>query len=89
MTPQSECYPLQVAHNRSDKLIRSDRKLGEQVAKAIDRVASNPDLGELLKGEWRGHRKDRTGRYRIIYRTEREKLNLFIVTIDDRKDIYR
>jgi len=57
------------------------------VAKAIDRVASNPDLGELLKGEWKGHRKYRTGRYRIIYRTDREQLMLYIVTIDDRKDI--
>jgi len=59
------------------------------VAKAIDRVASNPDLGELLKGEWKGQRKYRNGRYRIIYRTEREKLILYIVTIYDRKDIYR
>jgi len=78
-----------LAESKFDQLIHSDRKLGEQVAKAIDRVASNPELGELLKGEWKGHRKYRTGRYRIIYRTDREQLMLYIVTIDDRKDIYR
>ncbi len=89
MTPQYNVILSKLADNKFDKLIRSDRKLGEQVAKAIDRVASNPDLGELLKGEWKGHRKYRTGRYRIVYRKEREKLILYIVTIDDRKDIYR
>ena len=89
MTPQYNVILSKLAESKFDKLIHSDRKLGEQVAKAIDRVASNPDLGELLKGEWKGHRKYRTGRYRIIYRTEREKLMLYIVTIDDRKDIYR
>jgi len=74
MTPQYNVILSKLADNKFDKLIRSDRKLGEQVAKAIDRVASNPDLGELLKGEWKGHRKYRTGRYRIIYRIDRKKL---------------
>ena len=78
-----------LAESKFDKLIHSDRKLGEQVSKAVDRVASNPELGELLRGEWKGHRKYRTGRYRIIYRIEREKSILYIVTIDDRKDVYR
>ena len=89
MTPQYTVILSKLAENKFDKLIHSGRKLGEQVAKAIDRLASNPDLGELLKGEWKGHRKYRTGRYRIIYRIEREKLILYIVTIDDRKDVYR
>lgn len=78
-----------MAEDKVNKLIRADRKLGEQVAKAIDRLASNPNLGELLKGEWKGHRKYRTGRYRIIYRIEPARLVLYIVTIDDRKDVYR
>ena len=74
MTPQYNVILSKLAESKFDKLINSDRKLGEQMAKAIDRVASNPDLGELLKGEWKGHRKYRTGRYRIIYRIERKKL---------------
>ena len=52
MTPQYNVILSKLAESKFDKLIHSDRKLGEQVAKAIDRAASNPDLGELLKGEW-------------------------------------
>jgi len=61
MTPQYSVILSKLAEDKFDKLVRADRKLGEQVAKAIDRIAANPDLGELLKGLWKGHRKYRTG----------------------------
>ena len=77
------------AKERFDQFIQSSRKLGEQMAKAIDRLALHPDLGEFLKGEWKGYRKYRTGNYRIIYRTEHSRFIIYIITIDDRKDVYR
>ena len=40
MTPQYNIILSKLAESKFDKLIHSDRKLGEQVAKAIDRVAS-------------------------------------------------
>ena len=78
-----------VAQDKFDKFIRKNRKVGEQIAKAIDRLASNPELGEFLKGPWQGYRKYRTGNYRIIYRVEHDRLIIYIITIDDRKDVYR
>ena len=78
-----------VAREKFDRFIRADRKLGEQLAKAIERLAAHPELGEFLKGEWKGYRKYRTGSYRIIYRIEHAKLIVYIITIDDRKDVYR
>jgi mRNA-degrading endonuclease RelE of RelBE toxin-antitoxin system len=78
-----------LAQEKFDRLIHADRTLGEQIAKAIDRLALNPELGKFLKGQWAGHRKYRTGRYRIIYRLERATLVIYIITIDDRKDVYR
>lgn len=78
-----------LARQKFDRFIQVNRKLGEQIAKAIDRLALNPALGEFLKGEWKGYRKYRTGNYRIIYRTEHSRLLVFIITIDDRKDVYR
>ena len=77
------------AKERFDRFIQSSRKLGEQIAKGIDRLALHPDLGGLLKGEWKGYRKYRTGNYRIIYRVEHARLVIYIITIDDRKDVYR
>ena len=78
-----------LARERFDQVIRADRTLGEQIAKAIDRLVANPTLGEFLKGGWKDYRKYRTGRYRIIYRIEHARLLIYIITIDDRKDVYR
>ena len=78
-----------LAQEKFDRFIRASRKLGEQIARAIDRLALNPELGEFLKGEWKGYRKYRTGNYRIVYRVEHAKLMVYIITIDDRKDVYR
>ncbi|MBI2885508.1 MAG: type II toxin-antitoxin system RelE/ParE family toxin [Candidatus Omnitrophica bacterium] len=78
-----------VAQEQFDRFIRADRALGEQLAKAIERLAAHPERGEFLRGEWKGYRKYRTGHYRIIYRIEHAKLVIYIITIDDRKDVYR
>ena len=89
MTTRYTVVFSKIAKEKFDAFIQADRKLGAQIAKAIDRLTANPDLGEFLKGEWKGYRKYRTGRYRIIYRIEHAKLVIYILTIDDRKDVYR
>lgn len=78
-----------LAQEKFDRFIHASRKVGEQLAKAIGRLAMNPGLGEFLKGEWKGYRKHRVGNYRIIYRVEHSRLIIYIITIDDRKDVYR
>ena len=78
-----------LAQEKFDRFIHANRKLGEQIAKAVDRLALNPELGEFLKGEWKGYRKYRTGSYRIIYRVEHSRLIVYIITVDDRKNVYR
>ena len=89
MTARFTVLFSKLAQEKFDYFIHANRKLGEQIAKAIDRIALNPNLGEFLKGDWKGYRKYRTGNYRIIYRTEHSKLLIYIITIDDRKDVYR
>lgn len=89
MTTRYTVVLSKLAQEQFDRFIRADRKLGEQIAKAIDRVAEHPNLGEFLKGEWKGYRKYRTSHYRILYRVEHHRLFIYIITIDDRKDVYR
>ena len=89
MTARYTVLFSKLAKEKFDAVIHADRSLGEQVAKAIERLAIHPELGEFLKGEWKGYRKYRTGRYRILYRIEHAKLIIYIITIDDRKDVYR
>ncbi len=89
MTTRYAVVFSQIAREKFDRYIHSNRKLGEQIARAIDRLAVHPDLGEFLQGQWKGYRKYRTGNYRIIYRVEHSRLIIYIITIDDRKDVYR
>ena len=89
MTARYTVVLSKIAQEKFDRFIRADRKLGQQLARAIERLAAHPEVGEFLKGEWKGYRKYRTGNYRIIYRTEHAKLMIYIITIDDRKDVYR
>lgn len=78
-----------LAQEKFDRFIHADRRLGEQLAKAIDRLAHNPTLGEFLKGDDKDYRKYRTGHYRIIYRVEHSRLLIYLITIDHRKNVYR
>ena len=89
MTARYTVVLSKLAQEKFDGFIHANRKIGEQIAKAIDRLALNPGLGEFLKGQWKGYRKYRAGNYRIIYRVEHARLIIYIVTIDDRKDVYR
>ena len=89
MTVRYTVVLSKLAQEKFDRFIRADRKLGEQIAKAIDRLALNPNLGGFLKGAWEGYRKYRRGKYRIVYRIKHQQLMIYIITIDDRKDVYR
>ena len=66
MTVRYTIVLSKLAKEKFDHFIASDRTLGQQIAKAIERLAGNPELGEFLKGDWKGYRKYRTGRYRIV-----------------------
>ncbi len=53
----------------------------------IDKLIDNPLLGKLLKGELAGLRRLRVGRYRVVYAFDEQTIH--VVSIDDRKDVYR
>lgn len=89
MTARYAVVLSKLAQEKFAQILQASRKLGEQIARAIDRLALHPELGEFLKGEWKGYRKYRTGNYRVVYRVEHSKLLIHIITIDDRKEVYR
>ena len=53
----------------------------------IDKLIDNPLLGKPLKGELAGQRRLRVGRYRIVYAFDEK--TIYVVSIDERKDVYR
>lgn len=89
MTARYTIVFSRIAQEKLDRFVHVDPKVGRQIAKALDRLALHPELGQFLKGEWREYRKYRTGDYRIIYRIEHARLVVYVITIDDRKQVYR
>jgi mRNA interferase RelE/StbE len=54
------------------------------------RLTEDPILfGKPLRHDWRSHYSARAGDYRIIYRVESAKSQVFIVAIQHRKDVYQ
>jgi hypothetical protein len=60
MTQRYTVVFSKLAQEKFDQLVRADRRLGVQMAKAVDRLSENPELGGFLKGEWKGYRIEHT-----------------------------
>ncbi len=61
-----------------------------QMQKAFaERLMTAPLLyGKPLRHEYKGYRRLRIGKYRIIYKVDEAKKEVFVIAIDHRKDIY-
>ena len=70
-------------------LMRAQPAFGTRVARAIDRIAEDPELGTPLKGSLTGLLKYRVGPYRIIYEVHRGRLLIVVIDIGHRKEVYR
>ena len=72
------------------KALRRLRKADRlRLIEAIDRLATEPAAGGVLKGEFRGLRRLRVGSYRIIYEVDEGELTVLVIRVGHRKDVYR
>ena len=60
-----------------------------RVAQAIVRLGDDPGLGKQLKGELRDYRSLRVGDYRVIYYVRHNKIQIEVIRISHRRDVYR
>ena len=75
----------------------SDRRIREQIRDRINDLAHDPELqGKPLRGELAGFRSVRAAaqRYRIVFRVERSRILVVVLTVGlrkegDRGDVYR
>ena len=76
---------------RNDQLPNLPKAIRQRILIAInERLTTNPsEYGKPLTKEWKEHRRLRVGDYRVIYKVFEEKVVVFIVEVDHRKDIYQ
>lgn len=77
------------AEHSLEKLARSQPSMAKHVANAIDHLAKDPHAGIPLRGDLKGCYKYRVGTYRIIYQIVHHILQVIVLDIGHRKEIYR
>jgi len=86
---QGVLYSLRIKQSAFKELRRLDKKERVRIIAAIDQLAENPHIGKLLKGEFTGLRRIRSGNYRVIYEIKEGELLVLVLRIAHRKEIYR
>ena len=79
-------YKIRVPHRVRELVREMHPHLKRKIEASMRIVLSNPNEGKVLKGELAGLRSFRVGRLRIIYRVERNVVE--IVAIGPRERIY-
>lgn len=59
-----------------------------RVRAALDTLARDPERGKPLQLTLKGLRSWRTGDFRLVYRVVEERIEVFIVAIGHRREVY-
>ena len=82
-------YAIRIKASAAKELKRVVKPDRTRIVAAIDRLAENPFLGNVLKGDMRGLRRLRVGDYRVIYEVREAVLVVLVVRVAHRRDVYR
>lgn len=69
-------------------LRRLDPQIRQHVVLAFEQLAVDPFRGKLLHFDLEGLRSWRTGEFRIIYRLIKDRLEIHVVALGHRRDVY-
>jgi mRNA interferase RelE/StbE len=71
------------------KAIRTlDPQVQSKVSAAIKTLIEDPTRGKPLQLTLRGLRSWRTGDWRIVYRATQERLEILVIAVGHRRDVY-
>lgn len=82
-------FQLIFTHSGQKNLDQLDKRYRSAIDKALKRLKSNPEIGEPLKGQFKGLWRLRFSRYRIIYQIRRQELIIIVINIFHRRQVYR
>ncbi len=82
-------YSIRIKKSAAKELSRLSPNDRRRLVAAIDRLATEPFAGSVLKGEFSGLRRLRVGQYRIIYEAVHKELVVLVVRVGHRGSVYR
>ena len=65
------------------------RDAQRRIVAAVERLRDEPLKGEQLAAEWKGMRRLRVGRYRVIYAFNGTEFLVLVVRVGHRAAVYR
>ena len=65
------------------------RSVQQRILAAVETLRDDPLKGELLAAAWKGLRRLRVGRYRVIYAFDGQALAVLVVRVGHRREVYR
>jgi mRNA interferase RelE/StbE len=82
-------YQIIFAPTAEKQFMRLTKIVRIRVAQGIAKLAKEPLLGKSLKGQLKEYRSLRIGDYRVIYFIRKQKIQIEIIQIGHRKNIYK
>ena len=80
-------YSLKIKQSALKELQKINKQERTRVIAAIEQLAENPHIGKLLKGEFSGLRRIRSGNYRVIYEINEGEVLILVLRIAHRKPL--
>ena len=65
------------------------RDAQQRIVSAVEGLRDEPLQGEQLAAEWKGMRRLRVGRYRVIYAFDGKAFLILVVRVGHRREVHR
>jgi mRNA interferase RelE/StbE len=90
MQAMSLSYQLTLSRESVKFLKKQEKAIQERIGKALQGLTIRPPIGDIkpLKGR-KNQLRLRVGTYRIIFEIDQEEQMIYILTIDNRGDVYK
>jgi mRNA interferase RelE/StbE len=80
---------VKIKASAARQLERLDAGTRRLLVEQVDRWATDPHVGTVLKGELDGLRRVRVGSYRIVFEVWNRELVVLVVRVGHRSGVYR
>ncbi len=81
-------WTIRYAASAVQNISRLDPQVRRKVRAAIEVLSQEPERGKPLQLSLRGLRAWRTGDYRIVYKIIQERIEIIVIALGHRRDVY-
>ncbi|HUE95337.1 MAG TPA: type II toxin-antitoxin system RelE/ParE family toxin [Longimicrobiaceae bacterium] len=81
-------WTLRYAASAARALRKLDPQVQRRVRAALEELTEDPERGKPLQMTLQGLRSWRTGDFRIVYRVVRERIEILVLAVGHRRDVY-